>query len=233
MRKLIVGLALAGLVAMPALAQDGYSGEVNVTGSRANTFDAAVTPHVVLRRRADNLILEVTVICDTRDPVQRREELKATLRNMIRAAGRDAGIELGVGDKVIVPFDETMLDSVIGSASKVDTSSARIQIKTPLGADDSFDRASARIAAFIKSTPKDGRTEILGGNQWNLTLVKPEQYRGEIIALIAKDALGSASAFGDGYGVSVGGLNLPVTWYRSGPLELALYIPYRLEIQPK
>eukprot|EP01030_Chromulinospumella_sphaerica_P019271 gene19271-19153_t len=76
MRKLIVGLALAGLLALPALAQEGEVGEVVVTGSRISEYDANQTPHVVLRRRADNLIVEVVVVCDTRDASQRREELK-------------------------------------------------------------------------------------------------------------------------------------------------------------
>ena len=38
--------------------------------------------------------------------------------------------------------------------------------------------------------------------------------------------------FGPGYGVMLTGLERPVAWSRSGPLELALYIPYALTIEP-
>ena len=47
------------------------------------------------------------------------------------------------------------------------------------------------------------------------------------------DSLKTAAAFGDGYGVSAQGLQLPLSWYQSAPLELALYIPYRMEVRPR
>ena len=67
-------------------------------------------------------------------------------------------------------------------------------------------------------------------DDWDLTLIGPGQYRSEIIGLVAADANRSAKAFGEGYSVTIEGLTLPVTWYQSGPLELALYIPYRQTI---
>ena len=36
-----------------------------------------------------------------------------------------------------------------------------------------------------------------------------------------------------GHRIEVLGLQLPVSWYQSGPLELALYIPYKLTVRPK
>lgn len=49
---------------------------------------------------------------------------------------------------------------------------------------------------------------------------------------MAEDAHKVADAFGPGYGVAVEGLQRPVSWYQAGPLDLALYIPYKLEVQP-
>ncbi|RYF94246.1 MAG: hypothetical protein EON95_06035 [Caulobacteraceae bacterium] len=233
MRKIMIGLALAGLVAGAALAQDSEVGEVVVTGSRISEYDATQTPHVVLRKRADNLIVQVVVVCDTRDASQRREELKATLRNLIRQAAKDPGVELGLGEEIVGAFDETMVDSIIGSATKVDTSQATLLVKTKVLPGDTLDSATGRIEKFVAATPKSGRTEILVQGEWNLTLIHPEQYRSEVIALIARDSLKSAAAFGDGYGVTAQGLQLPLSWYQSAPLELALYIPYRMEVRPK
>ena len=93
--------------AIPATAQ-GLE-EIVVTASRLKEYDPAETPQVTLRKRADNLVTAVTVTCDTRDQSQRRDELKATLRNMIRAAGADRTIALGIGDEVVGVFDESML----------------------------------------------------------------------------------------------------------------------------
>jgi hypothetical protein len=235
MRKTLTALITGSLLLATsgALAQDGQVGELIVTASRIEEFDAGSTPAVVLRKRADNLIVEITVVCDTRDVSQRREELKTTLRNLIRAAAKNPAVELGLGSEVVGVFDETMLDTVIGPVSKPDTSAAKLLIKTRVLPGDTLDAATGRIEQFIAATPKAGRTEILIQGDWNLTLLRPEQYRAEIIDLIAKDSLKSAAAFGPGYGVSVQGLNLPVTWYQAGPLDLALYVPYRLEVRAK
>ena len=63
MHRLTLAAVLFGLaVACPATAQDGSSEEVVVTGSRLRDYDPTETPHVVLVKRADNLITQVTVI---------------------------------------------------------------------------------------------------------------------------------------------------------------------------
>ncbi len=233
MRKLIVGLALASLIALPALAQDGGVEEVIVTASRISEYDATETPHVVLRKRADNLLVQVNVVCDTRDASQRRAELKATLKNMIAAAAKDPSIELGLGEEVVGNIDETMIDALIGPAARPDTSQVTLLIKTRVVPTDTLDSASGRIDAFIKKVSKAGRTEVLATASVNLSLIRPEQYRGDVITLVAQDSLKTAGVFGDGYGVTVNNLQLPISWYQSAPLELALYIPYRMEVRPK
>lgn len=219
-------LTLAG----PAVAQ-GVE-EIVVTGSRLSEYDAASTPQVVLRKRADNLITIATVVCDTRDESQRKAELKATLRNLIRAAGQDKRIELAVGEEVLGDFDESMLDTVIQKGGKADTSTATLIIKTSVSADDTFDSATGRIESFAERTPKEGRTEVLLDDDWELTLLTPSQYRPEVARLIAEDARKMAALYGEGYGVEVQGLQLPVSWYQAGPLDLAIYIPYRLNVRP-
>jgi hypothetical protein len=233
MRKLVIGLALAGLLVGPVLAQEGEVGEVIVTASRISEYDATETPHVVLRKRADNLLVEVNVVCDTRDASQRRAELKATFKNLIAAAAKDPSIELGLGEEVVGRIDETMIDTLIGPAGRPDTSQVTLLVKTRIVATDTLDSASKRIDDFIEKTAKAGRTEVLATNDVNLSLIRPEQYRGEVIALVAQDSLKTANAFGDGYGVMVSGLQLPISWYQSGPVELALYIPYRMEVRPR
>jgi hypothetical protein len=224
---ILAGCALAS-AATPVLAQD----EIVVTASRLKEYDPQQTPQVTLKRRADNLIVAVTVVCDTRDQSQRRDELKQTLRNMIRAAEQDRAIDLGLGDEVVGAFDESMLDAVITPDARADTSRAVVVIKTPVRADDTFDGATGRIQAFVKRTTKMGRTEILLDDDWQLTLVNPQQYRPDVARLVAEDARRMAALFGEGYGVEAQNLQLPVSWYQAGPLDLALYIPYRLTVRP-
>lgn len=228
----VLALTASLAAATPSASEPSGVEEVVVTGSRLSEYDPNQTPQVTLHRRADNLITAVTVICDTRDPGQRRAELKATLRNMIRAAASDRRIALGVGGEVVGAFDETMLDKVIVPDGKTDTSRATVVVKTAVTADDTFDAATGRIKAFVEGAKKEGRTEVLLNSGWELTLFNPRQYRPAVARLVADDAKAMAALFGDGYGVEVLGLQLPVSWYQSGPLDLALYIPYRLTVRP-
>jgi hypothetical protein len=226
--------AVGALGASPpthAAGQNAALGEIVVTAEKRD-YNSTVTPHVTLVKRADNLITEVRVICDTRDPAARRNELKATLRNMIRGADARSGIELGLGDNVIGRFDETMLDAVIEPDAKADTSRAVVVVKTHVSASDTFDSASGRITAFLDRTAKVGRTELLREQDWSLTIIDPEQYRQAIVTKVADDARAVAAAFGPAYGVSVDGLQKPVDWYQAGPLDLALFISYKLVVEP-
>lgn len=226
----LIAAIAAALLAGPVAAQ-GVE-EIVVTASRLKEYDPAETPSVTLTKRADNLITKVTVVCDTRDQSQRRSELKATLRNLIRAAGQDKAIALGVGDEIVGEFGEDMLDAVIVPDAKADTSRATLLVKTAVAATDTFDAATGRITTFVERTAKVGRTEILLDDDWQLTLIQPTRYRPDVVKLVAEDAHRLAAAFGEGYGVEVQGLQLPVSWYQAGPLDLALYIPYRLTVRP-
>lgn len=225
-------IALACLVA-PVEAQESGAEEIVVTGSRLAEYDQVKTPYVTLRKRADNLVTVVRVVCDTRDVSQRQQELETTLRNMIKAA-QGGGVELGVDhDDVIGRFDESMLDTAIRPDSRPDSSVAVLVVKTRILPGDSFDAATGRIKAFAKKTAKAGRSEILPTQDWNLTLIGPQRYRGDVLALVADDARKVAGTFGPDYAVSAEGLQLPLSWYQSGPLELALYVPYKLTITPR
>lgn len=220
------------LTPLPTVAQNDNLSEVVVTAERMEEYDSSRTPNVTLIKRADNLITEVTVVCDTRDQSQRRTELKATLRSLIKAAAQDKSIELGLGDDVVGAFDETMLDAVIKPDAKADTSRATLLVKTSVTSQDTFDTATSRIKAFVERAPKAGRTEVLMEDEWQLTLIGPARYRHDVAKLIAEDSARMAALFGDGYGVQVTGMQLPVSWYQSGPLDLSLYIPYTLIVSP-
>lgn len=239
-------LALAALgSAAPALAQRSSNlGEIVVTAEKLERPNrgygggeeaAPERPHVVAFRRADNLIVELQVECDTRDNSDRLSEIKSTLKNVIAAAGADGAIELGVQDAdagVVVPFKVESLDALLGAGARPDTSQITIVVKTKIQPTDTFDTATGRIDGFIKKIKLVGRSQAARSGDWGLTIISPRQYRPEIIAAIAKDANDTAKAVGPGYGVTLTGLERPIGWVRSGPLELALYIPYTLTVAP-
>jgi hypothetical protein len=227
---LIIGLAAALAGPRPARAQDSSQvGEIVVSAQRRGY----TAPHVVVFRRADNLAVEVEVDCDTRDQAQRLTEMKSTLRNMLAAAAASGQIELGVeADDVVVPLKADALDTILSPGKREDTSTTTIVVKTHVSDADSFEGASARIDQFILKTKVVGRAQVSRTGDWQLTLVTPRQYRSQIVAAIAQDANETLKAFGAGYGVEIEGLEHPVAWSRAGPLDLALFIPYEMKIEP-
>lgn len=230
MRKILVAAAFA----LTGLASAQNSDEIVVTAARYMDGDGSgvpvVIPHVTLERRADNLVTQVRVICDTRDATLRGEELRKTLRDMIAAAAASGGtITLSVGDTILVPFDESMIEKSIYPEGRPDTSYAAVVVKTAVTQSDTYDGAVQRVRDFVAATPKTGRTEILADGRWDLTLVGPERNRAELIGLIAADARSTAQIFGGGYSVEIDGLQNPITWHQTGPLDLGLYIPYTLK----
>lgn len=206
---------------------------VAVTGYRSSD-SGSTQPYVVLTRRADHLYTSITVENDTRDPIIRLSELRATLRAVLAAARAEPRITLSVQkNEVLKDFTEELIEAYITPGGRPDTSRATILVKTQISADDSFDSATGRIEAFIRSVPRNGRSEITKDTDWELAVVGPQQYHGAVIARIAANAKESAAMFGPDYGVHIEGLHQPLLWYRSGQLDLALYIPYTMVVEPK
>lgn len=232
---MLKALWIAGALTL-ALAPAVAAQEIVVTGSRARDWQPEQLPHVQLERRADNLIVNVRVVGDTRDEALRRTEMQTTLRGMARAAEGRSDIDVSLEiDGVLVPLTEDMVSTLtMGSdGNRSDTSAVSIVVKTPIRANDTLDQASGRIEGFVAAVPKAGRTLVNVWGEWQLTVVNPNQYRGAILALMASDAATTTTAFGPDYAVVVEGLQFPVTWRQSGPLELALFIPYALRVTPR
>jgi len=233
-RLLAMGLALC-VAGLPIAAAAQQLGEVVVTAERREGGESQ--PHVIITRRADNLITAVQVNCDTRDESDRLNEIKATLSGMLAAAGHSGGaIELSIqteDDGPLLPLKIEALPQLMKPGPRVETTVLTIIAKTHVTATDSFESASGRLEAFVKSTKGVGRSLVGRTGDWELTVISPGQYRAEIVAAIAKDAQAVMAPFGPGYAVTLQGLEQPVYWNRSGPLELALYIPYRMTIGPK
>ncbi len=250
MRKtgLWLGAALLGLAAAwPAQAQDLNEGEVVVTGSRARPVyldprtnraieveeDASALPAIGLRRRADFALLPVVVAGDTRDLEQRRNEIFTMVRSALERAQR-SGIELAIGDYIVVPLtaDNYRTLTVMGDG-RPDSERVSFFVKTRLGASpDEANRAITRLEEFIRSVPAAGRAELRAAGSLTLSIVAPDQYRGQLLDMIAQDARAVAGRFGPEQKVEAHGLDRPVEWRRAGATEVFLYIPHRMVFRP-
>ena len=101
-----------------------------------------------------------------------------------------------------------------------------------LAAMDEANQAITRLEQFVRSVPAAGRAEMRANGPLTLSIVAPDQYRGQLLDLIATDARAIAARFGPEQRVEAQGLDRPVEWRRAGITEVFLYIPHRLVFRP-
>lgn len=233
MRRILIGLAFASL-ATPAQAQDLEAQEVVVTGSRIEQDDySREMPAVGLRRAADFLVQEVVISGDTRDAAQRRREIRAMLTDAIRRAA-GAGIELSYGDYILTRLTpENAEEVILQNDNRPDSERVTFLAKAKLAGTQTGEAAQAQIDRYIESVPEVGRAQMDAVDDSTLSIVGPDSYRPQIAAKIGEDANAMAERMGQGYAVTVEGLNMPVQWARSGPGEVFLFVPYKLVIVPR
>jgi len=105
----------------------------------------------------------------------------------------------------------------------------RLMVKTRLA--ETIDEAERRIGAFVKSVPEIGRAQIGQKGPLALTIIKPEQYRDEIYALIAAGAGHAASFYGPEHGLEITGLDGNVAWEQVSDTDLFVFIRYHFTIE--
>lgn len=237
LRQLVLAAAMAVCTVAPASAQEEEA--IVVTGTRLvrQNFEAMaqmVMPHVTLRKRADSVVVDLYVRNDTRDAAQRNAEMREALRGL-EARARAGGVTLALIDATsgtVRPFSMEIALRSISSGGAADTSAINLHLRTNVAAGDTFDTINARIRAFVTSAPHPGRTELTPGTI-NLVLNNPEQYHAPLVAAVSAEGRTVISQLGDGYGVTVTGLERQVSWQRTGELELTLFLSYTLMVSPR
>lgn len=232
--RIPVVAALALSLAKPVAAQDLEGAEIIVTGSRIEQDDFSDSmPAVGLRRPADFLVQTVAIRGDTRDPTERRNEIRAMLADAVRRADR-AGVELAYGDYILTRLTTENIEEIaLERDNRPDSERVTFRVKAKLGGSQTGEAAQAQIERYIESVPEVGRAQMDSWGSSTLSIVGPDSYRSQIAEKIAEDANAMADRMGENYAVEVEGLNMPVQWARSGPGEVLLYIPYKLTIVPR
>lgn len=109
------------------------------------------------------------------------------------------------------------------------TTTLRLMVKTRLSG--TIDEAERNIGAFVKTVPENGRAQMKQKGAVALTIIKPEQYRDELYALIATGARHAASYYGPEYGLEVTGLDSSVAWEQVSDSELFVFIRYDFAVK--
>lgn len=207
-------------------------GEVMVTSGRQNArFAQPDRPVIGLRRQADGALMTITISSDTRDEATRKQEIHTVLLGAIDRAAA-AGFKLVSGQFQLSEITRANYkDLQFYPAGRVDTSKVELLVRAPL--DGSAGATQAKLAAFAKSLKGSGRATIENDSHIILTVINPDQYREEIIKLVAEDARRTAALFGPEFSFNISGIDGQVAWSQVSPTEVLLYIPYRYTVIPK
>ena len=233
--RLVLCAALATLGTTAALAQDSQApafGEVLVTAQRQNApFYRQDRPVVGLRRPADGAVMPFTITSDTRDATTRKEEIHTVLLTAIDRAAA-AGVELVSGSFQLERVTRANYKELpLGYGGRIDTSSVQLMVKTRL--DGSATAAETKLQAFIYALKKSGRATVDTSGGIALTVINPDQYRDQILSLVAADAKHTAALFGPNFTFNIAGIDLPVMWSQVSSTEVFLFLPYRYNINPR
>ncbi len=224
----------AVLWAAPAGAQDG-TGEIIVTAARKESdgYDEHI-PAVGLRRPADFAIQEVTITGDTRDREKRQAEIYAMVKNAVDLAAKRGDIALATGEMIVEPLTAANYRNLkLVSDGRPDSDRTSFLVKSRLSGGTDAKAALEHINAFIKAVPTVGRAEMKHTDDLTLSVVNPDQYRPQIIDLVAADAKTTSARLGSDYGVEAKGLDRPVEWSRASLTDVFLYVPYSYVVVPK
>lgn len=206
-----------------------------VTGSRIGYHDLLDTPAVSITRPGDYLLLPIKLVNDTRSEDARRDEIHATIRKMIAAAG--SRFEIVHGDTYVTTLDASNyrvpLESGDGGKNeRIDTNRVALFVRTAIGGTPGKANELTRaLREFVDRSERVGRTEIDVEKESALSLSRPERFRHDIIRAIAEDIAQVRAVLGEGCEVAIEGLGSRIEWQRVSAAELMLYIPYTMEIR--
>ena len=193
-------------------------------------------PGVRMIRKGDSLLLAVQLINDSIEPNRRRQELRQTLANMLKAAEADTTIDLSVVDKegYVTPVNSVDQNiDILGSNSQRGMSHIDIRLKTAIP-EESIDGQALvkRLRGFVKSTETVGRTVVNATGKVDISILNPEQYRSQVIKLITAEIKLITGELGPDYKVVLEDLEKPMDWRRVGIVDVELYIPYSFRVIP-
>lgn len=186
-------------------------------------------PPIVIKKRADFLLLEISLVNDAREPELRRDEVYTTLRSMIGGVPKASNIELFTEEFTLttnhyqIPLREMF--------ERGYNSRGTLYAKVPLSESDDVDSLADTLRSYVKTIKGDGHTKIFAGNL-GLSIRNPEKYRYDVIQAIATDVKKLRDMFGDGFEIVVKGLDTRLKWERSSISEVELYLPFRYEVFP-
>jgi len=128
-----------------------------ISSDKANT-----KPPIVVKRRADFLLLQITILNDTREEERRRDEVYGTLRGMLASVPPASKIELFTEEFTLTSSHYQI--PLVDVSDKRDASNVTLYAKVPLAENDDAGVLADRLREFVRSVKVHGRTEVFTGD---------------------------------------------------------------------
>ncbi|WND03086.1 hypothetical protein QGN29_01740 [Temperatibacter marinus] len=229
--SLLLGLSLIS----PTLtaAEETIISDAMVEGStKLSSRRHVYIPAINLQKRADFMVLGVTIINDSRQKERREDEIYSTIEHMMERAQKSDHFSLGTGERIFQPLTtENFKLDLLPVPNKDDMSQVRLLVKAPLAGSVSANALAQSMKDFIRAARGVGRSDIVEQDRISLTVINPERYRMELIGKIAAHTSETARQFSEHYELSVHGLSNALKWKRRGLDMLTLYLPYNYTLK--
>ena len=204
--------------------------EIVVTGSY---IDSAPPAQRILKQ-ADNLLLKILITNDARGEDQRKSEIYATLLGAIKTAGSSSEFSISAvtPNGFVRPLSESNYKIDLLNGVRPDTNQAYFRVRTPIPVNADAEALLSSLKRFAEELKMEGRTLVEVEGDVEVSIVDPQQYRPQVIELMAKDIAAVTSALGPDYRAIVTGVDKPVEWARVGSTDVAVFIPYEYVVVP-
>jgi len=160
------------------------------------------------------------------DPAERLAEIGAARAKLAAEVAKHAGWRLCDGDTVVWGSDSYKFSS--GASSAIE--GAGMSVLAPLGEGKALYAEAAALVGALGELKKASSLE-LDVRSVELAMADPEQYRAQILKLIAEDAARTREALAPGSELTFSGLSSPVRARKLDDRDLALFLDYRIELR--
>jgi hypothetical protein len=196
----------------------------NCSHAGSNSFVVAMSRNsspasVKIEVAADYVVVPVSILSEDKDPLLNVENMQATKTKLAELASKNTTIRIRYG----------VQSMSVSYGSSTAPSTADIYLVAPLTKGNDVFQATRDIIAFLRSIPKSEQVRLRLGTT-SLGLDDPEQYRGRLLPLIAKDVEHTRSAIGNSKSYEVSGLESPVLVMQQDEKNVVVFLPFRLMV---
>lgn len=203
---------------------------IEVTGSRITYRDLLDTPAISITRPGDYLLQEIRLVNDSRAEDIRTRELHQTILKLLDAGGDRYRLLHGDAYRAVLDRANHAVEPE-EDEERPDTSFITLQLRIDLeGRIAEAESIIQHMREFARDTQGVGRTEIETVGETALGMSRPERFRYELIAAIARDTGEVTKALELACKIDIEGLNSRIEWQRVSAAELLLYIPYSMKV---